>query len=75
MPDLIASDTAQQRRLQQALIACRAGGAEAPLKQKLRAAFQLYDEELLTRGDICLLFDLDVRQFMDYAAQFASDLQ
>jgi hypothetical protein len=71
MPDLIAHEIAQQRRLQEALITCRAGGSDATLEQKLRAAFQLYEEELLTRGNICAIFVIDVRQFMDHAAAFA----
>jgi hypothetical protein len=73
MPELASYDLAQQRRLQEALIACRSGGPDAAKEQKLRAAFQLYEEELLSRGDICAIFAIDVRQFMDYAAAFAPD--
>jgi hypothetical protein len=73
MPALLAADMEQQRRLQRALIACRAGGDQASNEQQLRVAFQLYEEELLTRGDICELFAIDVRQFIDYAAAFAPD--
>lgn len=73
LPDLLAHDTAERRQLQRALLDCRSGGPAAPRDRQLRAAFQLYEEELLSRGDICALLDLDVRQFIDLLAQFSPD--
>lgn len=72
MPLLLDVDLAYRRRLQEALILCRAGQG-ASTEQRLRASFQLYDEELLTRGEICDMFDLDAWDFMEYADRFAAE--
>jgi hypothetical protein len=72
LPLLSAADRDYQRRLQRALLDARAGTAATP-DRRLRVAFDLYAEELLTRGEICALFDLDLWQFMDYQARFSAD--
>jgi hypothetical protein len=72
LPLLSAADRDYQQRLQRALLDARAGADSTP-EHRLRVAFDLYAEELLTRGELCAFFDLDLWQFMDYQARFAAD--
>ena len=70
LPDLVESEAFQRRRLQEALITCRAG-ADASRAARLRAAFSLFAEELMTRGELREVFGLDLWAFLEYEQRFA----
>jgi hypothetical protein len=63
-PELLEGDSVAHRRLVEALVACRAGKG-ASSEARLAAAFDLYAADLLTRGDIRTLFNLDLWQFTE----------
>ena len=70
LPDLIEAEAAGRRRLQEALIACRAG-ADTSRDACLRAAFSLFADELMTRGELREIFGLDLWAFLEYEQRFA----
>jgi hypothetical protein len=70
LPDLVEAEAAQRHRLQEALIACRAG-ADASRDARLRAAFSLFADELMTRGELREMFGLDLWAYLEYEQRFA----
>lgn len=70
LPDLIEAEAAGRRRLQEALIACRAG-ADTSRDARLRAAFSLFSDDLMTRGELREMFGLDLWSFLEYEQRFA----
>ena len=70
LPGLVEAEAAQRRRLQEALITCRAG-VDASREARLRAAFSLFADELMTRGELREVFGLDLWAFLEYEQRFA----
>ena len=64
------AEAAQRRRLQEALIICRAGAA-ASRDARLRAAFSPFADELMTPGELREMFGLELWAFLEYEQRFA----
>ncbi len=74
LPALTEGEALRYRRLLEALIACRAG-ATASRAERIGAAFGLYAEELMTRGEIRDLFGLDLWHFMELESRHGASRQ
>lgn len=68
-PELDRRRAEERRKLQLAYIECRAHAYQGD-DARLFAAFDLYSQEIMSRGDICSVFDLSVWEFTDARTRF-----